>query len=499
LMVYIQSTVGQEGTLSASTVQPTELLDPVGQQAVILAQQLLAEFQSLASDFGEAERIYDHAVAAGRDIFEDEDLSEANSELAPPASQPPKGPASKFCQGVPNAKPYTNMNCGCFRSYLNSSSWAGPLYNSKFQASAANPATGIFTQMPPSSSTYFPCLATAYMRQEKLPIRTGKCGKDIALGMLEKKTGKKIPANAAEAKAMAAAKLQKKTGIDPGGAKAQAKAKATQKPLGAVKKQPVADLGDILMSYLSETGSSDCDELREEAAKVQCYKEEAWKHLRQAEGILKSCNLLKKEAEKLKCIKTKAKVKVQALKEMKKAGAKFGTKTRATHRNIKIPALHASKAATAKVEAQAMKEMKKANAKSKDTASSKSRKKTRAAGNAATAKVEAQAMKEMKKASAKSKDTASSKSRKKTRAAGNAATAKVEAQARKEMKRASAKAAKIAKQTKVKTGSAEAKTKAAKKLKKKAGIAVPTSPAEAKEKATEKNRKETDAQGIQGN
>ena len=58
LMVYIQSTVGQEGTLSASTVQPTELLDPVGQQAVILAQQLLAEFQSLASDFGEAERIY---------------------------------------------------------------------------------------------------------------------------------------------------------------------------------------------------------------------------------------------------------------------------------------------------------------------------------------------------------------------------------------------------------------------------------------------------------
>merc|ERR1712086_613236 len=176
--------------------------------------------------------------------------------------------------------------------------------------------------------------------------------------------------------------------------------------------------------------------------------EEAWKHLRQAEGILKSCNLLKKEAEKLKCIKTKAKVKVQALKEMKKAGAKFGTKTRATHRNIKIPALHASKAATAKVEAQAMKEMKKANA--------------------------------------KSKDTASSKSRKKTRAAGNAATAKVEAQARKEMKRASAKAAKIAKQTKVKTGSAEAKTKAAKKLKKKAGIAVPTSPAEAKEKGPKK-------------
>ena len=80
-VMHIHSIRGQVGTLSANSVQPTEVLDPVSKQAVIIAQQLLTEFQLMAADFGEAERIYDRAVASGRDIFEDEDLSEGNNEL----------------------------------------------------------------------------------------------------------------------------------------------------------------------------------------------------------------------------------------------------------------------------------------------------------------------------------------------------------------------------------------------------------------------------------
>lgn len=98
---------------------------------------------------------------------------------------PPVNNFVKYCdqKGV-KAPLYEGMECGCFDAHLKSKrhDWGG-----EKSPKGEVVKLGLFAQMPKASATVFPCLATAFMQKAQIPIKSGKCVKDIVMGMAFKK------------------------------------------------------------------------------------------------------------------------------------------------------------------------------------------------------------------------------------------------------------------------------------------------------------------------